>query len=207
MLKTLLLLLPVLILAGLAFWFIFPAKSKPVLISDQTSSKQDLSTLTGKINALENKVTELESSNSGLLNKLNSLESAGKGNPVQSANKSSVLLPINPGGSVNSTSWQNLTSGTVTVDPADYPGYKSAYLKINLSVFQGQGTAYARLVNTANTLAIIPSQVSTGSFSAVALTSAGFKLPAGANTYTIQLYTQVPGYPAQAADSFLQITY
>jgi len=207
MLKTLLLLLPVLILAGLAFWFIFPAKPEPVLISDQTSSKQDLSTLTGKINALENKVTELESSNSGLLNKLNSLESAGKGNPVQSANKSSVLLPINPGGSVNSTSWQNLTSGTVTVDPADYPGYKSAYLKINLSVFQGQGTAYARLVNTANTLAIIPSQVSTGSFSAVALTSAGFKLPAGANTYTIQLYTQVPGYPAQAADSFLQITY
>lgn len=206
--KTFLMLLPIFILIALAFWLIFPSKSQPIIVSDNKSNNQDLTELTDKIDLLEDKVSTLESSNSSLLTKINSLESLkSNSSPVQGGKKSPVLLPINPGGSVNSTTWTNLTSGSITVDPADYPGYKNAFLIINLSVNVGQGTAYAQLVNTVNTLAIIPSRVSTSSYFPVTLTSGPFKLPAGSNTYTIQLYTQVPGYPAQAEDSFLQITY
>lgn len=213
MFKTALMLLPVFLVAALAFWLIFPEKNPQFLISNDKvpvsgDNGQNLDLLNDKLSLLENKVNQLEGSNSALLSKISGLEAGKSGTtPQVASNKTPVLIPINPGGSVNSTSWTNLTSGSITVDPANYPGYKNAYLIINLSVYQGQGTAYAQLVNTANTLAIIPSQVSTGSFSPVSLTSQGFRLPTGSNTYTVQLYTQVSGYPAQAADSYLQITY
>ena len=212
MIKTALMLLPIFAIVALAFWFILPSKIQPILISEQKQVQSDTSQLTDinqKLNNLESKVTSLESSNSALLSKINILQSA-KVVPSQnqgSGKKSPVLIPINPGGNVDSTSWTNLTSGSITINPADYPGYKNAYLIINLSVNVGQGTAYAQLVNPQNTLAIIPSRVSTGSFSSVTLTSGPFQLPAGLSPYTVQLYTQVPGYPAQAGDSFLQITY
>ena len=206
--RTLLTLLPIFVLIALAFWLIFPSKPQPIIVTNSKTSNEDLTDLTDKIYLLEDKVNTLESSNSGLLAKINALGSVKNNSiSIQNGKKSPVLLPINPGGSVNSTSWANLTSGSITIDPADYPGYKNAYLIINLSVNVGQGTAYAQLVNTVNTLAIIPSQVSTSSYFPVTLTSGPFQLPAGSNTYTIQLYTQVPNYPAQAEDSFLQITY
>lgn len=214
MLKTALMLTPIFAIVALAFWFILPGKPL-VVVSDQKpvkseqSSESGLTGLTDKLNSLEDKVTQLESSNSALISKVNSLQkpSARTNDTAQTGKKSSVLIPINPGGTIDSTQWTNLTSGTITVDPADYPGYKNAYLIMNLSVYVGQGTAYARLVNAQNGLAIIPSTVSTGSYLPVSVTSPAFQLPAGSNQYTIQLYTQVPGYPAQAADSFLQITY
>lgn len=214
MFKTALMLLPVFLIAGLAFWLIFPGSNPQFLVNNEKipvtqDSGQNLDLLSDKLSLLENKVNQLEGSNSALLSKISGLEAGKSGTAPQTvtSSKTPVLIPINPGGSVNSTSWTNLTSGSITIDPANYPGYKNAYLIINLSVYQGQGTAYAQLVNTANTLAIIPSQVSTSSFSPVSLTSLGFRLPAGSNTYTIQLYTRVSGYPAQAEDSFLQITY
>lgn len=209
MLKTAVTLIPLFLIAAISFWLIFPQKSTPVIVNEDTqTSESSLTDLNQKINDLESKVDSLESSNSALLQKLNSLPSPNlKSSGLQSSNKTPVLLPINPGGSINSTTWENLTTGTVTIDPADYPGYKNAYLIMNLSVYVGQGTAYAQLVNTQNGLAIIPSMVQTGSYQPVNLTSGPFQLPAGSNTYTIQMYTQVPGYPAQAGDSFLQITY
>lgn len=208
MLKTAVMLIPLFLIAGIGFWLIFPQRSAPVIVNEDTQTSQtSLTDLNQKINDLESKVDSLESSNSALLQKLNNLPSPNLKSTNLQSSKTPVLLPINPGGSINSTTWENLTSGTVTVDPADYPGYKNAYLIMNLSVYVGQGTAYAQLVNTQNGLAIIPSMVQTGSYQPVNLTSGPFQLPAGSNTYTIQMYTQVPGYPAQAGDSFLQITY
>lgn len=212
MLKTLLMLLPIFAIIGLAFWFLMPGKT-PVIISDQ-KPLTDTSQITGiseKINSLEEKVDSLESSNSALLNKISILENT-KGQKsttttVVSSNKTPVLLPINPGGSIDSTDWKSLTSGSITIDPKDYPGYKNAYLIVNLSVYVGQGKAFARVTNTSNGLSILDSEVSTDSYSPVRLTSKAFKLPAGLGSYTVELRTLVAGYPAQAADSFLQITY
>lgn len=210
MLKTAVMLIPLFLIAGIGFWLIFPQKPSPVIVNDDTQTSQtSLTDLNQKIDDLETKVDSLESSNSALVEQLSTLksQSSKNSNSQPSSKKNPVLLPINPGGSIDSTTWSNLTTGTVTVDPADYPGYKNAYLIMNLSVYVGQGTAYAQLVNAQNGLAIIPSRVQTGSYQPVNLTSGPFQLPAGSNTYTIQMYTQVPGYPAQAGDSFLQITY
>jgi hypothetical protein len=210
MLKTAFMLTPIFAIVALAFWFMLPAKT-PIIISDQAPVTQNtqLSDLSEKINNLESKVETLESSNSALVSQIGSLQSGSSKVTVSqpAGKKSPVLLPINPGGTINSTSWTNLTSGSITVSPADYPGYKNAFLIIDLSVNVGQGIAYAQLVNTQNTLAIIPSQVSTNSYLPVSLTSGPFQLPAGSNTYTVQLYNLVPNYPAQAGNSFLQITY
>lgn len=210
MIKTALMVLPVFAIVALAFWFLLPGRTQPVMISEQKSGQSDVAQATDlnqKLNSLEQKVSSLESSNSALVSKINSLQYPTGTTAQSEGKKSPVLLPINPGGNVDSTSWINLTSGSITINPADYPGYKSAFLIINLSVNVGQGTAYARLVNSQNGLAIIPSSVSTNSYLPVSLTSPAFQLPPGSNSYTVQLYTQVPGYPAQAGDSFLQITY
>jgi cell division protein FtsB len=211
MFKSALMLTPVFLIIALAFWFILPSKSQPVIINDQKQTQTETAELTGltdKLNSLEDKVTQLEGSNSALITKINSLQTGTKTNNSElSGKKSPVLIPINPGGNIDSNTWTNLTSGSIAINPADYPGYKNAYLIINLSVYVGQGTAYARLVNSQNGLAIIPSTVSTGSYLPVSLTSSAFQLPPGQNSYTVQLYTQVPGYPAQAGNSFLQITY
>lgn len=209
MFKTALMLTPIFAIVALAFWFMLPTGT-PVIISDQQPIIQSsqLADLSEKIDALQSKVDTLESSGSALVTKLNSLQAATSPTTSQSsAKKSPVLIPINAGGTVNSTTWTNLTSGNITIDPADYPGYKNAYLIINLSVNVGQGAAFAQIVNPQNTLAIIPSRVTTNSYLLVTLTSGPFRLPEGSNVYTIQLYNQVPNYPAQAGDSFLQITY
>lgn len=211
MLKSTLMLTPVFAIVALAFWFMLPTKT-PLIISDQPPVAQNtqLSDLSEKINNLETKVDTLESSSAALIQRISKLQSQNPGvknAPPQTGKKSPVLFPINPGGNVDSTSWTNLTTGSITVNPADYQGYKNAYLIMNLSVYVGQGTAYAQLVNSQNGLAIIPSRVSTNSYQPVSLTSGPFQLPTGSNSYTVQMYTQVPGYPAQAGNSYLQITY
>lgn len=205
-------LLPVFAVISLAFWFLLPGKSSSFIISDQkqVTDTSGLFGLSNKVNLLEEKVDVLESSNSALLSKISQLESAKSGKTttiISSSKKSPVLIPINPGGNINTKDWTNLTSGSISIDPADFPGYKNAYLIINLSVYVGQGKAFARLINPSNGLAVLDSEVSTNSYSPVSLTSKAFKLPSGSSSYTIQLKTLVEGYPAQAADSFLQITY
>lgn len=209
MFKTAFMLLPVFSLIGLTFWLIIPSRiSRPVLISRQ-EPLNNLTDLTKKITDLEQKVDNLESSNSGLLSKLTTLESGKSGNSYStSAKKSQVLIPINPGGSLDAKDWKNLTSGSIKVDPKDYPGYKNAYLIIDLSVYVGQGRAFGRLTNPDNGLSILESEVSTDSYFPITLTSKPFRLPEGSNNYTISVKTLVEGgYPAQAGKSFLQITY
>jgi hypothetical protein len=212
MIKTALILTPVIILVAVGFWFILPEKNPSILISDQkpeVSKTQNIDELHSKVDLLEDKIDVLENSNSELLSKISSLKSQDdrREEPV-SSRKSQVLIPINPGGSFDAKDWKNLTSGSIKIDPADYPGYKEAYLIINLSVYVGQGKAFARLVNPDNSLAILESEVSTNAYAPSTLTSKPFKLPSGSNNYTIQIKTLVEGgYPAQAGESFLQITY
>ena len=210
MLKTAATFIPMIVIIGIGFWLLLPDNKQPVIINKETEvSETGITDINQKIEDLESKVDTLESSNSALLTKLDQLQTSPKSNTSgqTNSNKTPVLLPINPGGNIDSTTWSNLTTGTVTVNPADYPGYKNAYLIMNLSVYVGQGTAYAQLVNSQNGLAIIPSRVQTSSDQPVSVTSGPFQLPSGNNSYTIQMYTQVPGYPAQAGNSFLQITY
>lgn len=213
MIKTALILAPIFILTAIGFWLIMPGRNIPILISgrkDTVQETQNLVELNNKINLLEDKINLLENSDSDLNSKISSLQSQDLENQstISRSKKSPVLIPINPGGSFDAKDWKNLTSGSIKISPDDYPGYKEAYLIINLSVYVGQGKAFARLVNPDNGLAILESEVSTNAYAPATLTSKPFKLPAGSNNYTIQIKTLVEGgYPAQAEESFLQITY
>lgn len=215
MVRAVLLLSPIFILVAVAFWIIFPAKNPQSLTSDQNSKVPDMipkriNDLQSKVDLLENKLDTLEGSNSRLLSKITSLQSTEnkKQTPAYFLSKTPVLIPINPGGTLDTKDWKNLTSGSIKINPADYPGYKQAYLIINLSVYVGQGKAFARLVNPDAGLAILESEVSTNAYAPITLTSKPFRLPTGPNTYTVQVKTLVEGgYPVQAGNSFLQITY
>lgn len=213
MLKTAFILTPVFILTAIGFWLIMPGKNLPILISDNRSESaktQNIDELTDKVNLLEDKINELEGSSAAINSKISSLQSQEQEEKptLSTSGKSPVLIPINPGGSFDAKDWKNLTSGSIKISPDDYPGYKQAYLIINLSVYVGQGKAFARLINPDNGLAILDSEVSTNSYSPVTLTSKPFKLPEGSNNFTVQIKTLVEGgYPAQAGNSFLQITY
>lgn len=237
MLKIILLVLLLVGLSAGTFFLVFMrSNTKPVLEAPKTSqvvpefssqesspSSELLSELSKpipqnadtntKISLLENKIKALEQSNTQLSTRVSTLENNNSATPLtntttsSSTSKSPVFIPINSGGSIDSTSYTNLTSGNVTINPADYPGYTNMYLITNLSVSVGQGKAFARLVNTSSTLAILQSEVSTTSFSTVSLTSSPFQLPSGSNTYTVQLKTLVQGYPAQAGYSFIKVVF
>lgn len=167
-----------------------------------------------KINDLENRVKTLENTNADILAKLGKLEQSNPGAVTTLTNTTSSstatppqYIPLNFTGSVSTSTWTNLTTGTINIDPASYPGYKNMYLIAGIQVYQGQGTAYARLVNTANGAAVLSSQVSTTSQSYTSVTSSAFQLPSGSNPYTLQLMTQTPGYPASVQSAYIMVQY
>lgn len=106
----------------------------------------------------------------------------------QSDTPKSIYIPIGVGGSGTSISDFSSASGQeITIDTGNYQGYKQAVFEANLRIYQGNGTAYARLFNKTDGLAIIPSQVSTTSENFTTVTSAPFSLTAGSKTYTVQV--------------------
>lgn len=192
------------------------------LLEEKNTSEQDLlkrvnelSKAQTKIKELENKIKSLENNQSDFNQRLAVLENKQSPAPVSSTAtttstspaKAPVFIPVNPGGSINSSDWANLSSGTVTINPTDYPGYTSMNLIISLNVYQGNGRAYARLVDTSSGNAVVSSETSTTSENATQVASNSFTLPSGQATYTIQLKTLTVGYPSIAGWSFIKVNF
>lgn len=173
---------------------------------------EDLDSALSQISDLENRVKNLESTITGLTTSVYKLEQKSSPSPSPSAAaptvKTPIFIPVNSaGGSVNSTSWTSLTSGSITLNPSDFPGYTSMNLIITLNVYQGNGKAYARLANSSNGDGISTSELSTTSENATQVTSGAFTLPSGQASYTIQLKTLTTGYPSIAGSSFIKVNF
>lgn len=191
------------------------------LLEEKNTSEQDLlkrvnelSKAQSKIAELENKIKSLENNQTDFNQRIRVLEnkqspapSATTATTASSPAKAPVFIPVNSGGSVNSSDWTSLTSGTVTLNPTDYPGYTSMNLVISLNVYQGNGRAYSRLVDTSSGNAIVSSETSTTSENATQVISNSFTLPQGQSTYTIQLKTLTVGYPSIAGWSFIKVNF
>lgn len=103
--------------------------------------------------------------------------------PVISSSKSTVYIPLGSGGQINgNTDWNNLNTFQATVDPAQYPGYTSMQLEVNMRLNQPGGTLYARLYSGGS---LDSSQVTTTSTSSSLVTSGTFTV-SGSKTYTLQ---------------------
>lgn len=124
--------------------------------------------------------------------------------PAQSS-KSPVYIPLGWAGSSGGMSWTNVTSQTMTIDPADYSGYTSMQFEVSLRVYQGNGTAYARVANKDDGTAVTASEVSTNSGDYTWLSSGKFTLP-GKKTYALQLKT-LTGYEAGVQNARIRVNF
>ncbi len=119
--------------------------------------------------------------------------------------KAPVYIPLGWIGSATSTDWSNVTGQEISIDPADYPGYKNVYFEVALRIFQN-GKAYARLQNKDDGTALLSSEVSTTATDYTWLTSAAFQLPGAKKTYRLQLKS-LTGYSSDVQNARIKIVY
>lgn len=140
------------------------------------------------LSAIEARVKSLESAVTSLQTQLNQQNQTTQTTTTQTASKKSpVYIPLGSGGQWNDQNWFALTSYEASIDPAEYEGYLSMQLEVNMRLVQAAGKAYARLYNVTDGSEIASSEVSTESDKSVLLTSTSFKLPAGRKTYRLQV--------------------
>ncbi len=159
--------------------------------------------------SLESRVQSLEVSIADLKQQITSLKksSSTTSTTSTSSNRSPVFIPLGNTGTNSTNDWVTIPYLEATIDTADYPNYKNAVLEVSLRVFQGSGTAYARLINISSGLAILDSQISTGSFDYTWVSSNAFQLYLGRNTYRVQLKTLTAGYDASVQGARLRINF
>lgn len=162
-------------------------------LADQ-SAEARITTLETKLQVLQKRIEQLE-------------KGTAPTTTTQSAPKSpSYVLALGSSGGVTTQDWSGLSSLSVSVDPADFPGYKSFQLEVELQQFQGNGTAYARLYNNTDKLAVFGSETSTSSFNYTWVSSQTFSLPSSKKTYILQLKTTT-GYTASANNFRIKVNY
>ena len=168
-----------------------PLPSGQSLLNTSTSSASPLSesgvdsTPTPQIGS-DPKITKLENTIAELLGRIKELESKPTPTPTSSINKSPVYIPLGPGDSISSVNWSTASVPIITIDPADYPGYTSMQLEVTFQIYQGNGTAYARLYAYNDGTSILSSEVSTTSASYTTVTSGTFQLSGGKKSYKLQ---------------------
>ncbi|MBI2329904.1 hypothetical protein HYU94_00745 [Candidatus Daviesbacteria bacterium] len=197
-------LIPILIVAGLGFWRYLATKQNlttpevsqdtqdqspvevPKTLPAVTVSPAPITTPipTGAPSVLDPGVAALESAVADLKTRVESLE---KGTTVSpgTTKSSTAYIPLGTGGGGADKGWVSINSYGATIDPAEYPGYSTMQLEVNLRLTQKVGTAYARLYNSTDQTA--KEQVSTTSDSFSWQSSTGFTLPSGKKSYTLQM--------------------
>lgn len=157
--------------------------------------------------SVESRIQSLENTVANLQVQINQLKGGGTTSTTASGAKSPIYIPLGWNGSGSTQSWSSVSSQTISIDPADYSGYTSMQFEVNLGVYQGNGTAYARLFNKDDGLAIIPSEVSSTSESYTWVSSSTFQLPATTKkTYVLQVKTTT-GYASQVQNARIRVNF
>lgn len=140
--------------------------------------------LDSRLKIVEASITELKA-------RVSSLENGSTGQTTTStstSSKSTIYIPLGSGGQTSSQSYASLSTFQITLDPSQYPGYKSMQLEVNMRLNQPGSTLYARLLNN-NSGSATSSEISTTSTSSVVVSSSDFNLSSGSNTYILQTKT------------------
>lgn len=170
-------------------------------VNGETST--NIATLESKITSLEDKVTTLQ-------RQVGSLTSGISPTPTEAAatstKKSPIYIPLGWVASSSVLDWTTVSTQSVVIDTADYPGMTSAQFEGRIVNYQGNGTCYARMVNTTDGTALLGSQISASGTDYAWVTSSGFSLNTGKKTYAVQLKTNT-GYTAQISDAHLKINF
>jgi len=100
--------------------------------------------------------------------------------------RSVVYLPIPGSGNTGQTSWTDLSGTEFYLDKDDYPGFKEAYLEVNMKLFQGNGYAFIRLYDVTNKRAVDGGEIQTNSQTSTVVTSGKLSIWEGRNLYKMQ---------------------
>ena len=175
--------------------------NQPGGVSNGTTSAAPTGSVDARVQSLENTVANLQV-------QINQLKgSASTADTTTTGTRSPVYIPLGWNGSGSTQDWSSVTTQTISIDPGDYAGYTSMQFSANLSVYQGNGTAYARLYDSDDGLAIIPSQVSSATGDYAWVSSGTFQLPATSpKTYMLQVKTTT-GYPAQVQNARIKVNF
>lgn len=155
---------------------------------------------------IEARLKTLESAVSTLQSRTGQQAQTAQPTPTQAATKQPPLyVPLSWLGTSTATDWTTISGQSMSLDPADYPGYTSMQFEISLKVLSGNGKAYARLLTSEDGTAILSSEVSTSAYDYTWLTSSGFTLP-GKKTYKLQLKS-LTGYEAAVQNARLKVNF
>lgn len=140
---------------------------------------------------LGTRVTNIEKTLSDLQVKVALLQQASPALSTQvqtsSANKYPVYIPLGTGGQLGDKNWNTTGTYQVTIDSANYSGYKNMQLEVNAQMIQSGGQANFRVFNKTDNSAVSGSDTSTTSTSYVWISSNGFTLSSGSKTYILQI--------------------
>ncbi len=169
-----------------------------------TQTAATTSQVSGDINS---RVQSLENTVANLQVQINQLKGGGTSATTISGSKSPAYIPLGWNGSASTQDWSSVSSQSISIDPADYSGYTGMQFEANISVYQGNGTAYARLFDKDDGLAIIPSEVSGKTDTPTWASSATFQLPATTKkTYVLQVKTTT-GYASQVQNARIKVNF
>lgn len=162
------------------------------------------SALAARVSSLEDKVTSLQ-------RQVSQTQSGSSVAPAaqtstSTVKQSPVYIPLGWVATSSVMDWTTISSQSVVIDTNDYPGMVSAQFEARIGNYQGNGTAYARLINTTNGNPILGSAVSANGIDYTWAASGTFSLTSGKNTYAVQLKTNT-GYNAQIADAHIKINF
>lgn len=180
-------------------------------VAESSSSTPSSSPKTSTSTSLDSKIKSLETSISSLQTQINQLKNtnltAGTNQSTNSSTTKSVTyIPLGWLGGITSTDWSSVTTQEISIDPADYPAYKNMQFEVNLRIYQGNGSAYARLLNNSDRVPISGSEVSTTSQDYGWVSSSAFTLPTGKKTYRMQLKSTT-SYEAGVQNARLRVNY
>lgn len=153
--------------------------------------------------ALESKVKNIERVIADLQIEVDNLKET---QASTSATKSPLYIPLGSGGAATSLDWTTNDIYQVSLDPADYPGYKSMQLEASIRIFQGNGRGYTRLISATDNLTLTSSEISTTSQDYTWITSQGFTLPSGKKNYKLQFKT-LTGYEVSIQNARIKVNF
>lgn len=107
--------------------------------------------------------------------------------PAAVSSQASVYIPLGSGGGPwANTDWHSTVEYEISLDPGNYPGYKSMMLEVTFKLGEPVGTGSVRLYNVTDSQAA-SGQVDTTSSDLSLKTSSSFTLPSGTKTYKLQI--------------------
>lgn len=172
-----------------------PKESEDLTSSETGSSIPD--NLSARLKNLEDSVADLKK-------KVNSQSSSTS---IQTSTpKAPTYIPLGWTGSSTATDWAGISTQEIVIDPADYPGYKNFQFEASIRIFQGNGKAFARVLNQTDGTALLSSEVTTTSQDYTWASSGTFTIASSKKTYRLQLKS-LTGYESSIQNARLRINY